>query len=87
MYVIYVSKRPLSTSEIVDDLLENYQPEDIAKRPNWIGSISSVLGTSAKKGKLLKGKNVLGDFIYGLPENFSPKKEFANEAVSGFNFV
>jgi hypothetical protein len=87
LYILYTVGRPMATSEIVDTILSNLEPEETPNRAKWIGNVSSVAGTSAKKNKLKRGTNVLGEYVYGLPDNFNAQMEFAGTSLNGFNFI
>ena len=87
IYIIYQDGKPLTTKEIVDTILEKYEPELKSERAKIVGNISSVLGTAAKEGKLKRALNVLGENIYGLPDDFVFKNQFQPQAMSaGFVF-
>lgn len=90
MFILHQQgKRRLTTAEIVDSLIEQYEQEKRGDRSRFVGNMSSVLGMAEKEGKVTRAKNDLGENVWGLPNDFDPSKHFnpyQAVAISGFQF-
>ena len=69
LFLLDELKRPLSTREIVDEIIEVYEPNLRSERAKLVSNISGVLSTKCKEGKLIKGENVLGENVYSKSDN------------------
>jgi hypothetical protein len=83
LFILEKHGRPMSTRDIVEYITELYEPEIANERNKLVGNVSSVLGTKAKEGRLLKGENILGENVFSINPDFEEtKKPQAEQAAS-----
>jgi len=69
LFLLSKYKKPLSTREIVEYIIDEYEPELKEERTKLVSSISGVISTKVKEGKLTRIENVLGENAFYIPEN------------------
>lgn len=75
LFILEKQGRPLSTREFVEYITELYEPELAPERAKLVSNISSVLGTKAKDGKLVRGENILGENAFFINKNEDETKK------------
>lgn len=65
-YVLKAVGRPLTSLEIIDILIKNYEPT--INRDRAINSIPATLSVAAKDGKINRTKNQNGEYSYSLKQ-------------------
>jgi len=75
LFLMTEAGRPLSTREIVEAIIEKYEPGLASQRTRLVSNVSGVLSAKTRDGKLEKSENVLGENAYYPVEHSKLKFE------------
>lgn len=76
-FLIKESGRALSTRDMVDLIIDKYEPGQKENRKTVVASLSAVMSTKTKEGLFVRQQNEFGEFEFSLSENKKPSDEQA----------
>lgn len=63
-FIIQTAGHPITTREIVDTLVQKYEPQEQNNRKKVVATVSSILSTGAKNGSFIKTTDDSGQNLY-----------------------
>mgnify|MGYP002075297013 CR=1 FL=1 len=78
-FLIEDEGRPLSTKDMVELILEKYEPKLKDKRKTVVASLSAVMSTKTKEGLFTRVTNQFGEFEFSVANNKKPTVSAAGD--------